>query len=90
MKRILLGLIILVSACDPIKPDYVDKNGKEYLFSHPCVKSHTETDYGYHYNYNVMSGKYDWHYGMDTENICDSVGIDTIEINQNEKYYAKK
>ncbi len=90
MKRILLGLIILLSACDPIKPDYVDSNGNEYMFSHPCVKSHTETNYGYHYGYNMLDGKWNYHYGMETETMCDSVGIDTIQINQDKKYYAKK
>ena len=88
MKR-LLALVILVSACGPIQPDYVDDNGKEYVFISHCVKSHTETDYGYHYGYNMMEGKYNWHYGMDTETICDSSVLDTIEINKDKKFYSK-
>ncbi len=90
MKRILLGLVILLSACDPIKHDYVDKNGKEYLFTHPCVKSHNESKWEYHYGYNMRNGGFDYHYGLNTETICDSVGIDTIEINQDKKYYTNK
>ena len=90
-KIIVVAMVLMMLiSCDPIKPDYVDKNGKEYLFSHPCVKSHTESRYEYHYGYNMMAGKFNYHYGLNTETICDSVGIDTIEINQDKKYYAKK
>ena len=89
MKRILIGCLLL-SACGPIQPDYVDKDGKEYMFTHPCIKSHSESKYEYHYGYNMMKGGFDWHYGMDTKTICDSSVIDTIEINKDEKFYAKK
>ena len=90
MKRILVGLVIFLSACDPIKPDYVDSKGNEYMFSHPCVKSHTESKYEYHYGYNMMNGKWNYHWGMNTETICDSITTDTIQINLDKKYYAKK
>ncbi len=90
MKRILLGLVILLSACDPIKPDYVDKNGKEYLFTHPCVKSHNESKWEYHYGYNMRNGGFDYHYGLNTKRICDSITTDTIEINRDNKFYTKK
>ncbi len=90
MKRIVFGMVILLSACDPIKPDYVDSKGNEYMFSHPCVKSHTESKYEYHYGYNMMNGKWNYHWGMNTETICDSTTIDTIQINLDKKYYAKK
>lgn len=89
MKKVLLGCLLL-SACEPIQPDYVDKNGKEYMFTKYCVKSHSETQWGYHYGYNFMSSKYEWHNGMYDETICDSSAIDTIEINKDKKFYAKK
>ena len=89
MKKLLLGCL-LISACGPIQPDYVDENGKEYLFSNHCVKSHSESKYEYHYGYNVMAGKFNWHYGLNTKTICDSTVIDTIEINRDTKFYTKK
>ena len=89
MKKILLGCLLL-SACDPIQPDYVDKSGREYMFTTYCVKSHSETQSGYFYGYNMLQGKWNYHYGLHTETICDSSAIDTIEINQDKKFYAKK
>jgi len=88
MKR-LLALVILVSACGPTHPDYVDDNGKEYVFISQCVKSHSETKFGYHYGYNFMSSKYEWHNGTYTETICDEFKYDTIEINKDKKFYSK-
>jgi hypothetical protein len=83
----LLALIFL-SACDMrVKPDIV-KDGKEYIVTSNCVKYHWESDYGYHYGYNLMSGKYEWHYGMDDKQVCDSSVLDTIEVNKDKKYYA--
>lgn len=90
MKKVLLGCLLLLSACEPIQPDYVDKSGKEYMFTTYCVKSHSETQWGYHYGYNFMNSKYEWHNGMYDETICDSSAIDTIEINKDKKFYAKK
>ena len=89
MKR-LLALVILVSACGPVHPDYVDDNGKEYVFISQCVKSHNESKWEYHYGYNMRSGGFDWHYGLNTESICDSSAIDTIEVNKDKKFYSKK
>jgi hypothetical protein len=88
MKRLLV-FVLLLSACDPIQPDYVDKNGKEYLFGNHCVKSHNESRYEYHYGWNMMQGKFNYHYGLNTETICDSSAIDTIEINIDKKFYSK-
>lgn len=79
--------LILFSACGPYKPDYV-KDGKEYAIISNCAKSHSESDYDYHYGYNFMSGKYEYHWGLDEKEICDSVAYDTVEINLKEKYYA--
>lgn len=83
---ILLTLLITIMGCGPRKPDFVN-GGKEYLVYTYCAKSHTITDYGYHYGYNMLSGKYEWHWGTETETICDSTARDTVEINLNQKYY---
>ena len=83
-------LLIALCSCGPIEPEYVDENGKEYMFTHPCVKSHNESKYEYHYGYNMMQGKWNYHYGLNTETICDSITTDTIEINKDKKFYAKK
>lgn len=88
----LLGIVILIqmSSCGPNKPDYVDNSGKEYTILNRCVKSHTESTYGYHYGYNPLKGKFEYHYGHYTESVCDEYVLDTIEINKEEKYYSKK
>ncbi len=83
---IILILILLSSCNSPIKPDLV-KDGKEYVVSENCVKYHWESDYGYHYGYNPIGGKFEWHWGMDEKQICDSVALDTIEVNKEKKYY---
>ena len=76
--------------CDNrIKPDFVS-NGKEYIITNNCVRSHSETNYRYHYGYNFMSGKMDWHWGYETETVCDQYKLDTIEVNLDKKYYTKK
>ena len=85
---LILFVLVLLSSCGPQKPEYVDKNGKEYVIMDVCVKSHNETRFGYHYGYNFMSSKYEWHNGTYTETICDSLKYDTIEINKDKKYYA--
>ena len=87
----LLGIIVLIgaSSCGPQRPDYVN-DGREYSISSRCVKSHTETEFTYHYGYDFMAGKYRWHWGNETKTICDSFVMDTTEINIEKKYYTKK
>jgi hypothetical protein len=90
MKNIFFVLILLLVGCDyVVKPDFV-KDGKEYVFTTPCVKSHVESKYEYHYGYNMMEGKFNWHWGLNNKTICDSIAIDTVEVNLNKKYYSKK
>ncbi len=86
-KITLLSLFVLLISCGPQKPDYVDESGKEYSIWERCVESHTESKYGYHYGYNFIDGKYNWHIGSYTETICDRTEMDTIEINIDKKYY---
>lgn len=86
----LLLLFLVFTSCGPQRPDYVDGDGREYSINSRCIKSHTESDYGYHYGYNFMSGKYEWHWGRETKTICDEWVLDTTEINTKEKYYKKK
>lgn len=90
MKYLLILLLLVITGCDiPIKPDYV-KNGKEYIITKPCVKSHVESKYEYHYGYNMMEGKFNWHWGLNNNTICDSTVVDTFEVNLKQKYYTKK
>ena len=86
----ILLLIALYSCNGPYKPDFVDKDGKEYEVRTYCLKSHEVSEYCYHYGYNMMNGKFDWHFGLDTKTVCDSMKMDTVEINLKEKFYAKK
>lgn len=92
IQKVILTLIVLflLISCGPIQPDYVDDTGKEYMFTHPCVKSHNESRFEYHYGYNMRNGGFDYHYGLNTTSICDSSIVDTIEINKDKKFYTKK
>lgn len=75
---LLISLILVNSGCKPQPEFYI--NGKPYYTDTYCVKSHTKEDYTYHYGYNILSGKYEWHWGWETETICDETKTDTIEI----------
>jgi hypothetical protein len=77
MKKVLLILLLAVG-CERA-PDFV-KDGKGYWINTYCVKSHTESEYGPHYGYNIMKGRYEWHTSSYTETVCDSSVTDTIEI----------
>jgi hypothetical protein len=77
--KTLVMLIVLLSGCK-VRPDFT-KDGKDYIIRTECVQSHTESKYGYHYGYNVMNGKFEWHLGHYTETICDRSIIDTVEVN---------
>lgn len=76
---IFLVISIGVFSCNQYKPQiYVD--GKAAItFSH-CVESHSKTEYGYHYGYNFMSGKFEYHLGMYQEDICDRYETDTVYL----------
>jgi hypothetical protein len=89
-KLIFILVTVLLMGCDiPVKPDFVS-NGKEYMVEKNCVKSHYETKWTYHWGYNMFSGKHEWHWGDDTESVCDEYRLDTVEINIKKKYYSKK
>ena len=83
---IILILILLSSCNSPIKPDLV-VDGNEYVVRENCVSGHNESKYGYHYGYNAMRGKFEYHMGSYTDWVCDSTKLDTIEVNIEKKYY---
>ena len=92
MKNILLISILFLIGCDivmVVKPDLV-KDGKEYVVRTVCIQSHKETKYEYHYDYNFSNSKYDWHWGLNTVDVCDKSVFDTVEVNLKKKYYVKK
>lgn len=70
---------MVISGCN-VTPDF-SINGHDYIVRNRCIKSHTEETYGYHWGYNFMNAKYEWHMGYYTETICDSSVRDTIEVN---------
>lgn len=78
MKYLLLILTLFTFGCKMEPEFYID--GKPYYDVERCVKSHTESAYGYHYGYNTFRGKYEYHMGHYTKTICDESKIDTIEI----------
>jgi len=45
-----------------------------------ALKVILKNEYGYHYGYNFMSGKYEWYVGNYSETICDEHKTDTLEI----------
>ena len=72
---------MLLTSCDlRVKPDFT-KDGRDYIVRTTCVKSHTESKYGYHYGYSFMRGSFCWHWGYYDEDICDESRLDTIEVN---------
>lgn len=75
---IVVFLIMFFSSCKPKPEFYID--GKPYYTRTHCVKSHTDHKYGYHYGYNFMNGKFEWHTGSYTKTICDESRTDTLEI----------
>jgi hypothetical protein len=92
MRNILLIFTLLLVGCDMVmvvKPDLV-KDGKEYVVRTVCIQSHKETKYEYHYDYNFSNSKYDWHWGLNTVDVCDKSVFDTVEVNLKKKYYVKK
>lgn len=80
MKKIIVA-VILLSSCR-VEPDFT-KFGHDYVIIQNCVKSHDTTQYGYHYGFNMLNSKFEWHIGYYDETICDSIKLDTIEVNQN-------
>ena len=87
MKNILFLVfisILIISCKQNIKPDVII-NGKYYIYKTECIEKHTEQNYKYHYGYSLFSGKYNFHYGVVTETICDKETTYLIEIDTN--YY---
>lgn len=80
--------VLLLFSCNiPSKPDFV-KDGKEYEFNTVCIKSHNEVRYDKRMVYvgkmfMPMTYKH-------TVSVCDSIKIDTIEINIENKFYKNK
>ena len=83
----ILCVILLSSCTGPTKPDLV-VDGKEYVIRENCLSGHNESKYDYHYGYNAMRGKFEYHLGHHTEWVCDEWKLDTIEVNKEKKYYA--
>lgn len=79
MKTLIFIILILTSCNLKIKPEfYID--GKPYYTSSRCVESKTTSNWEYHYGYNMMRGKFEFHYGPNTKTECLKSVIDTIEI----------
>jgi hypothetical protein len=74
-------LMIVLSSCK-VEPDFT-KNGHDYVVIQNCVKSHDTTKYDYHYGFNMLNSKFEWHIGYYNETICDSIKLDTVEVNIN-------
>ena len=69
---------MLFFGCKPEPKFYI--NGKPFYLRSRCVESKTETNWEYHYGYNMFSGKWELHYGPNTKTECVHSVIDTIEI----------
>lgn len=82
----IMTLSLLVGCEITRKPNFI-KNGREYRIIGKCVDSHVENKFGYHYGYNFVNGKHEWHIGYYDVNVCDKTFTDTIEINLKKKYY---
>jgi hypothetical protein len=78
MKKLLFLSLVFLFGCKREPDFYID--GKPYYTRTYCVKSHTVSDFGYHYGYNPFRGKYEYHVGQYTKTICDEYKTDTIAI----------
>lgn len=78
MKLYFYIIPFILFSCKPKPQFYI--NGKPYYTVTSCVKSHAESKYTYHYGYNILNGKFEWHLGPETVVICDKTRTDTIEI----------
>lgn len=76
---ILIAFISLFLFSCTRKPEFFI-DGKPYYTKKTCIKSVKVKKNGYHYDYNLITGKYDYHFGDYTETKCVSFKIDTIEI----------
>ena len=69
---------VLFFGCKPEPEFYI--NGKPFYTRSRCVESKTETNWEYHYGYNMFRGKWEYYYGPHTKTECVQSVIDTVEI----------
>lgn len=79
MKKLII-IWLLFTSCDykPTPEFYI--NGEPYYTKSTCIESHSEYRYDYHYGFNAMRGKFEYHMGGHSETVCDVTVIDTIKI----------
>jgi len=78
-KSILIVICCIVFFGCNHKPEfYID--GKPFYTESRCIEHQVETKYEYHYGYNMLRGKHEWHFGPNTKTKCVQSVIDTIEI----------
>lgn len=80
MKKIILFalLLMLLTACNHKPEFYID--GKPFYTRQSCVDHYCEDEWGYHYDFNPLTGKFEYFYGIQEECRCIEVKIDTIAI----------
>lgn len=81
MNKLKLHAILaftLMLSCER-KPEFCI-NGKGYYTETRCVKDSSWEEFGYHYGYNIMSGKFEFHNGIEFKRECIEQVVDTIEI----------
>jgi hypothetical protein len=80
--KIIVSIIILllIGSCKPKPEFWID--GKPYYTITHCEKSHIESEYGYGWGYNMLSGKFEHHWGIHDQTICDEYKTDTILITE--------
>ncbi len=69
---------LLFFYCKPKAEFYI--NGKPFYTMVRCIESKIETNWEYHYGYNMFNGKWEYHYGPNTKTECVQSVIDTVEI----------
>ena len=81
MRMIFVLALFILGACSEESPR------KPYYLKTTCIKSHTETDWGYHWGYVFGSGfKFHFGYqcfGIHKKTVCDSLRTDKV-------WYKKK
>ncbi len=80
-QKILVLFFIAIFLFSCSEERIIDPNSKKmYRITTVCTEAHRETLYGYEYDYNILSGKWEYFYGPHEKTICDSYRTDTVEI----------
>lgn len=86
MKKILFIIIVSFAClsnkgCFHHEPEFVI-DGVGYYTDKRCFRDTNYSEYCWHYGYNVLTGIFEYHYGIDHKHECLEYIVDTIKIDE--------